>query len=278
MAFQIREIGDDDLVEVVNLLSEGFPSRGQTYWQQCIAALGRMALVPPYPRYGYVLVADGALQGVMLLLTARLETGPRSNLSSWYVRPIYRKFASFLFQRSLKTKGGVYLNVSPADHVLAIVKAFGFTPYTGGTYLLDPRAIFHRAGGRVSPCDDAVVARLTDDVAMVIERHQEYGCQVCAIEDDEGLMPALFRVKRVRGLVPVASFLWGDPARLVRNRGALMRWLVTRGIPAALIDAPMNSHESGVALFPRKGVRYRKGTGDVAPGDLRDTEMAIFGP
>jgi len=32
-AFEIREIGDDDLAEVVALLCEGFPRRTPEYWR-----------------------------------------------------------------------------------------------------------------------------------------------------------------------------------------------------------------------------------------------------
>jgi len=277
MSFEIREIAAEDLPAVIDLLSEGFPAKDRAYWQDSIAALEQRPLVAPYPRYGYVLIADGAPQGVILLITTTVGGTARSNLSSWYVHPDHRNLASFLFQRSLKTKGGLYLNVSPAPQVMPIVKAFGFQPYTAGTYMLDPSAVFHSAKGRVRAFDTSAANALEDAAADVIKRHQAYGCTAITIEDTEGVMPALYRVRMVRGVVPVAGFVWGTPERLIRNRGALMRWLIGRGILAAFVDAPCGETETGVRLFREKGVRYRKGNGDVQVGDLRETELAVFG-
>lgn len=274
MSFDIREIGEQDLEAVIALLCEGFPAKERAYWAASMVALGQRAEVSPYPRYGYVLFADGAAQGVILLLTARIGQVIRSNLSSWYVRPAYRKLASFLFQRSLKIKGGIYLNVSPAPHVLPIVQAFGFKPYTAGTQLLDPRAAFRRGGGRVRAFNAAAV---DGESAEIIARHRNYGCSAVLIEDGEGVMPALYRVRKVRGLVPVAYFLWGSPERIAGARGAIMRWLIKRGTPIALIDAPLGQPQRGTRLFPDKGTRYAKGVGTVTAGDLLDTELAVFG-
>jgi hypothetical protein len=43
--------------------------------------------LPGYPRYGYLLDEDGAVQGLILLLSSRNAEGvPRANLTSWYAR------------------------------------------------------------------------------------------------------------------------------------------------------------------------------------------------
>lgn len=277
MSFVIREIEDADLPAVIDLLTEGFPARTRSYWQVGMAALDQRPRIEPYPRFGYLLIADGAPQGVILLITARFGEAVRSNLSSWYVRPAYRNLATFLFQRSLKTRGGVFLNLSPAPHVMPIVTAFGFKSYTGGMYLLGPSALLHRASGRVRPWRSGIAAGPGEEAAADLARHRAYGCEALLVEDEEGIMPALYRVRKIRGLVPVASFLWGSPARLIAQRGGVMRHLAPRGLLAAFIDAPEGAAQPGARLFPDKGVRYRKGNGEIAAGDLRETELAIFG-
>ena len=45
-AFEIREIGDDDLAEVVALLCEGFPRRTPEYWRTGLQKLANRERPP----------------------------------------------------------------------------------------------------------------------------------------------------------------------------------------------------------------------------------------
>jgi hypothetical protein len=93
-------------------------------------------------------------------------------------------------------------------------------------------------------------------------------------------MIALYRVKWLKRVVPAARFVAGDPARLVMSSGPLMRVLLQRGIPLALIDAPLNyAPPRGLRLLANRERRYAGGTeAPPAAGDLRETEIALFGP
>ena len=61
-AFEIREIGDDDLAEVVALLCEGFPRRTPEYWRIGLQKLANRERPPDTEKYGYALTAGNELR------------------------------------------------------------------------------------------------------------------------------------------------------------------------------------------------------------------------
>jgi hypothetical protein len=58
-----------------------------------------------------------------------------------------------------------------------------------------------------------------------------------------------------------------------------MRSLLQRGIPVALIDAPLRYRPGrGIRLLANRERRYASSNAaPPAPGDLRETEVALFG-
>lgn len=257
-----REITFNDLEAILELLCEGFPRRTSQYWQEALARLTERPLVAGFPRYGYLLEAEGQPQGVLLLLTAVVDSTVRSNLSSWYVRQPYRGFATQLVQLATRTRGATYLDLTPAPKVLPIVKALGFKPYSNGTLLFTPRLLLSgNAGARiVGPCNE-------DD------------CDGFILEDREGRMQALYRIKTLKRLVPAARFVFGDPKRLCAAGVAVARALLKRGIPLAMVDAPLGFEPPpGIVLMPEREIRYSKHGEPPAVGDLRESEIALFGP
>jgi hypothetical protein len=273
----IREITLADLPAVAAILHEGFPRRPLTYWQAAIANLQPRPEVAGFPRFGFVIEADNAIQGVILLLTADLGNGPRSNLSSWYVRPAYRKFATFLFQRTLKMKGGIFLNLSPSDSALPIATTFGFKPYTAGVIRLDARAALQRSTGQVKPIHVSKLASLPSSLKGIAESHLGYGCAGLELQDVTGRGIALYRITVRKGLVPCAQFVFGDPSRLMALAGPLMRTLLRLRIPTALIDSDGTESPIVGQFIKGRSIRFLRGSPAPATGDLLETELAIFG-
>ncbi len=74
-AFEIREIGDDDLAEVVALLCEGFPRRTPEYWRTGLQKLANRERPPDTEKYGYVLTTGNELRGVVLTIPSVHENG-----------------------------------------------------------------------------------------------------------------------------------------------------------------------------------------------------------
>jgi hypothetical protein len=273
----IRTISEDDLNTTLRLLCEGFPRRREIYWRLALERLRQRPQIAGCPRFGYLVECDNAAQGVILLISVDFGRGLRTNVSSWYVRPNYRKYAIFLLQRALKAESETFLDLTPAAHVLPIVRGFGFIPYTGGTILLGPDVAIQR-GARVYPYNSNVSHLLSESVRALAKRHLSYGCTGLIIDDIAGPELALCRTKWIKHLIPAARFIYGSPQVLMRNAGSLMRTLHSRGIPLALVDAPLDVPPQFGYLMEHREIRYYRGAMAPEPGDLADSEIAIFGP
>lgn len=282
---KIRLIGKDDCEEVIALLCEGFPRRDRAYWARAFHHLDQRPEVSGFPKYGYLIEDQGSVQGVLLILTADLGMGfaggLRSNMSSWYVREPWRKYATFMLRAGMKAQGGCYTDLSPAPQVVQINAALGFKPYTGGSILLDARSAL-RGGGKASFWDGATETegseRLATALKAVARRHIGYGCTALLVSGPTGPHLALYRIKKLKRVIPAARFVYGDPALLVGSAGAVMRALLRRGVPLAQIDAPLGVSGRDVRLMPTRDLRYATGSAPPLAGDLLESEIAVFGP
>ena len=80
-----REMDDSDISAAVDLLTRSFkPPR--EYWQRAISRLAGRPPVDGFPKYGFVLVDDSRIVGVLLLITTRVRingvTENRTNVSA----------------------------------------------------------------------------------------------------------------------------------------------------------------------------------------------------
>ena len=276
----IREITDDDLDAVRELLVEGFPLRSRDYWSQGLANLGSLPRVDGFPRYGYVVDADGAPQGVLLTITSdHGAQGMRTHFSSWYVREGYRQFALLLFREALELENTTFVNPSPADHILAILKRFGFEPYTGGMVMLDLRTAMRRRSSRgaVQRLGIGDLAGLSEPERRLAEDHLRMGCDVLRLETEGRAGLLIHRRKWIKRAMPSSQVIFADPDLLLELAGPVMRALASHGSLLALCDVDqVRAPASGRVV--QRGVRYFKGAEAPAVGDLSYSELAIFGP
>ena len=177
-----REIGEADIEAVAELLTRGFAGRSRDYWMRGLKRQAARAGPQGYPRFGYMIDNDGAPVGVLLLIyTERAganEPEIRCNLSSWYVEPAFRNYASMLTKIAQRHKHVTYINISPATWTWPIIEAQRFQTYCRGLFVSLP------ALSRVTPgsCIDVVSADATDidglaaaEVAL-LARHADAGC------------------------------------------------------------------------------------------------------
>ena len=87
-----RQIRDDDIGEVTDLLVRGFPSTDSQHWRRGFTRLSQRETIKNYPKYGYILEVDAKLVGVILIdfLNPRFPAETEytlCNFSSWYVDP-----------------------------------------------------------------------------------------------------------------------------------------------------------------------------------------------
>jgi hypothetical protein len=276
----IREITNNDLEAVRELLVEGFPFRRNDYWVKGLANLGSLRPVEGFPRYGYLVDADGAAQGLMLTITSdRGVHGALTNFSSWYVREGYRQFATFLFRHALKLKNTTFLNLSPSEHVVPILKAFGFEPYTTGVVMIDLRTAMRARSrqGLVQRLGIEDVSSLPAAERQLTEDHFRMGCDVLRLETGARSGLLIHRRKWIKRLLPCSQVIHADPDLIAELAGLVMRALASRGSAVALWDTD-HAAEHAVGRVFERSIRYFKGA--VAPlvGDLSYSELAVFGP
>jgi hypothetical protein len=275
-----RQIAESDIPQVAALLARGFPGRPAAYWLRGLARQRARALPPELPRYGYMLDRDGAPAGTILMLFAPAEDGGwRCNLSSWYVDPDVRGYASLLLAMALKRKDTTYVNISPAPHTWPTVEAQGFARYAGREFIAMPalaraqgdmvvRAVGHAEPGRSAAHD-------------LLAAHAAFGCISLMAEGPGGEHPFVFvplRIRKGRLRLPVAQLVYcRDLADFVRCARPLGRHLLARGLPLVMFDAEARPAGLPGFLLDLGRRKYFKGPQPPRPGDLAYTELALFG-
>jgi hypothetical protein len=280
---RFRQIVDSDVNDVVELLTRGFaPRRTRAFWQEAMARLAAHA-TPGAPRYGYMLDADGGAVGVVLLVSSSVPTDDgaqvRSNVSSWYVDPAFRSYASVLISQAIRRKEVTYVNLTPVAHTRPILLAQGYTCYATGVFVATlPLHLFARAAGtRIVPADLTPRASFTSYERQVLLDHAGYGCTALWCETEERAYPFVFRLRSLRG-IPCAQLVYcRDVEDCVRFIGPLARYLTLRGRPFLIIDA--NGPIPGLIgkYFAQTMPRYFRGPQRPRLGDLAYTEIAMFG-
>jgi hypothetical protein len=276
----IREITEDDLEAVRDLLVEGFPQRSVGYWTKGLTNLSSLPPVEGFPRYGYLVDADDAAQGVLLTITSDPAVdGARTNLSSWYVRKGYRQFATILFAHALKLQNTTFVNPSPTDHLVPILKAFGFEPYTTGMVVLDLRSAIRRPPprGEVRRLGVGDLAHLSEPDGRTAEDHLRMGCDVLRLDTGDRAGLLIHRRKWIKRSLPCSQAILTDPDLMTELAAPVMRALGSRGSLLALCDIDRAPNPAVGRVFSR-GIRYFKGADAPPVGDLSYSELAVFGP
>src|ERR1700730_14173777 len=95
-----REISESDIEAIGTLLTRGFVRRKREYWMRGLRYQSTRTLPSGVPRYGYLLENEGIHVGCLLLIYSNKyyggETSIFCNVSSWYVDPLFRKYAALL--------------------------------------------------------------------------------------------------------------------------------------------------------------------------------------
>jgi hypothetical protein len=283
-AIRCRQIEEGDIAAVAKLLAEGFPNHSREFWRHALDQLTRHDPPRDLPKYGYLLETNGAVVGAILMICSAIRAGdavaPRCNLSSWYVAPAYRAYASLLVSHALRHKGVTYLNVSAAPHTWPIIEAQGFARYTDGLFICIPALNRLAAGDTVSIFDakERPEAAFDPSERDLLLQHAEHGCVALWCATAERAYPFVFRPRLVRGFIPCAQLIYcRDIEDFVRFAGPLGRYLARRGRPIAIVDA--NGPIRGLVGVFRRGSKPKYFMGPQRPrlGDLAYTEYAILG-
>jgi hypothetical protein len=284
-----REITETDLDAVADLLTRGFVGRSRDYWMQGLRRQAARTVPQGYPRFGYMLDNGGTPVGVLLLLyTFRDEGGQPSiycNLSSWYVEPGFRNYATLLTKIAQRHKEVTYLNISPATWTWPIIEAQGFSSYCAGLFFSIPALSRVTSGMTVETIapDTKTIEGLPEAEVELLTRHARYGCLslVCR-RPGGGPLPIILQPMRIRRgwIAPPAMQLiyCRDIAEFVECAGTVGRTLIRHGKISVILDA--NGPVAGLTgIFTRaRGRKYFKGPHRPRLADLTDTELVLYGP
>lgn len=281
-----RLVADADLDALAELLTRGFPARSRGYWMRALDRLARRDAPADYPRFGYMLEQNGAPVGVILTIfwTRRVQgqTRTRCNISSWFVDPHCRGYASLLIAAAVRHKDVTYVNVSPAVHTWPVIEAQGFSRYCDGQMLSFPALGAWIAKARAREFDPrrAYGLALTDDERDILAAHREHGCLVYVVQEKHDAHPFVFLPRRIfRGLVPTLQLVYcRDVSDFQRFAGPLGRALARRRHFSVLLDASGPLPGLAGKYFPNRGPKYFKGPERPRLGDLAFSEAVLFGP
>jgi hypothetical protein len=278
-----RQISEADIPAIATLLTRGFRGHNRLFWLHALEQLRRREYPPSLPKYGYLMESDHVPIGVVLLICSTRRAngtlGTRCNLSSWYVEPKFRTFATLLRSQALQYKDVTYWNISAAPHIWPLIEAQGFSRYCDGTFVVAPMLSGLFGGERVKVFGahrqpEVDFDRLDGELLL---EHGEYGCISIWCATPECAYPFVFRWRLVKGLIPCAQMIYcRDIAEFVRFAGPIGRFLALRGSLFVILDA--NGPIPGLVgkFFRDRSPKYFKGPQLPRLGDLAFTEFALW--
>lgn len=279
-------IDEQNVGDVVDLLSSDFRSRSREFWASGIEKLMASPAHAEQKRpVGYTLQADGALVGVGLTAETPdwhpelAETGKRRiNLASWYIKPEYRWRLPVLLRKMLKDKAATYTDLSPTPKVQPILESLGFDPLNNGVLVVN------LAAAAVQSCSEGTISEELSEykdpaLCRMIKEHESYGCLSFEIADAEKSTPLLLKSSSLKR-VPALEVIYCQDADLLRTCLPLLAsHLVKRGYLAMVLDVPVGvaSHTSWSQFaFPQRRRRYAKNATATNGIDRTYSEMVFF--
>jgi hypothetical protein len=236
------------------------------------------------PQFGYLLESDGRVVGAILAIFSIPRTGAdpdavRCSISSWYVEPAFRSYASLLASQVLKHRNATYLNTSPRANTTLTVAAQGYTQYSNGLFVACP--VLARGAenedAALLPAGQIPAAPFEPFERGLLRDHAGYGCVSFWCVTRERAYPFVFRRRLAKGVLPCAQLIYcRDTADVARFAGLIGRHLAARLCLIVVIDAigPMPGLPGRYLVgWPK----YFKGPERPRLGDLAYTEAALFG-
>src|SRR5689334_7800278 len=100
---QARQIRESDVGSVTDLLARGFPARPPEFWRNVFVRLNKRAVPADLAKYGYLLESGRTVVGAVLLIFSNSGDADtiKCNVSSWFVEPAFRGYASLLVRKAL---------------------------------------------------------------------------------------------------------------------------------------------------------------------------------
>jgi hypothetical protein len=278
-----RQIRDGDEDAVINLLQKGGFGGDREFWAGALARLAAHPTPAGYPKYGYLLEVNGVAVGTLLLISSLVPASGRlkvrCNVSSWYVFPAFRAYASLLVKHALRHKEATYFNISPTLPTIAILEAQGYTRYCDGRFVALPALSLFSQRARIEPVSPRTFpgdGLSLEEIALLLA-HLRYGCISVVVSSGGRRYPFVFeRMTRFRAL-RLAHLVYSPGIDdFVRFAGPLGRFLARHGIALVVLDA--NGRVPGlVGHYVRATPKYFRGPERPRLGDIAYSERDVLG-
>ena len=271
-----RLISEADLPAIAELLAFGISERTLSWWRSGLARLALHSSPDGYPRFGYMLEAEGRPVGVHLLICSAQPSGVRCNASSWFVRKEFRSFATMLMLRATRQLPGAYVSLWPNPRtVVPVIKALGSRTVWQGVYVALPLFARGSADVHLEPWQDA---QLPEADRRLLMDHTAFGCLGVWCRTPDGGHPLIFRRRWLKRRIPCAHLIYCRSLELLEAAApAIGRMLASRGMPLLLVPADRPLRGMPGHYLPTKLPVYCRGEPAPPVADLTYTWPAIFG-
>ena len=279
-----RAIVEDDADRVIDLLRAGFSSRTKSYWQAAFRTLRDRSVPEGCPRYGHVLIVDSMIVGVILLICVPVpdEDGVlRCNLSSWYVDPRFRIYASLLVKVALSHPGMTYTNTSSAAHTRETIVSQRFGCYAEGQVLAIPAVGRGMPGLTVEAIGpDHAASDPQDRATKLLVDHARLGCISLRCVLGGEVYPFVFLRRPIpHAGLPCAQLIYcRDIRSFWRFKGPVGRHLLRHGLAITMSEANAPAEGPFSRFFRGRSPAYFRGPHRPRLGDLAYGESVLFGP
>jgi hypothetical protein len=275
-----RVIMDADLDTLAKLLGRGLGYSSQ-HFLQILERLRQHPTPAGFPKYGYVLQDDDRIVGAILLIFSTIwsEGNPsiRCHVTSWYVEPYFRSYATLFFSKALKNNDVTYINVSARPATVPIIKAQGFEKYSNGEFVAIPALQFRSDDDHVEVIEGERVpnAPFESFEKDLLLAHANFGCISLWCVTSDRAYPFVFHERKFKGLIPGVQLVFcRDIQDFVRFARPLGLFLASRG--KVLVRFDSNGPVRGLVgkYFDGMEPRYYKGP-KPRLGDLAYTQTVM---
>jgi hypothetical protein len=277
-----RELAASDIAAVAEMFGRGLGYSTRRFLR-IFDRITQHRTPPGFPKYGYVLEANGSVVGAILLIFSEIRTSDRSSIrchvTSWYVDPPYRSYGALFYLKALSLKDVTYINLSARSSALPFLKIQGFQKYSRGQFVSFP--VFNwlsrpgQAQGLIVDGPITPNAPFEPFERDLLIDHALYGCLAIWCVTTERAHPFVFQKRLFKGFIPGVQVIYcRDPVDLVTFARPIGAYLAARGQLIVRIDA--NGPMQGLTgmYFDCMEPRFYKGARPRL-GDLAYTQTAM---
>lgn len=268
---QIEIITPGALKRAEAVLSRGFPDRPPGFWNGVLGRLSAYRKAHGAGPIGTLLVDGDQDVGVLLTLDSPAAPGRRKlNLSSWYVDQRARFWAPLMLKAAVEA-GELVTDLTPTREVEAVNERLGLVGRIRGSMIV-PTLFdsFRRTSARLTQ-------QRPERENQLLADHTAMGLVGATLVTAEGAAePLILLPTKLRGLPGARLIYCRDLSLVRRQRGAIARFLLSRGLMFLEIEANRADTWPGAFHAPSRCRVFAKGALATDAIDHSYTELTFI--